>query len=56
MEYVLRFWVCEKCSRANKTAVACDGTAICEQCADVTSVRNLNRRKVSRVGDPQPKA
>jgi hypothetical protein len=47
VEYVLRLWICEKCSRPNKTAVARDGTAICEQCAEVMSVRSLNPRKLS---------
>ena len=60
VEYVLSFWTCEKCQRANRTAVAPDGTATCEQCADLTSVRTLGRRKVSRPGervrDPRPRA
>jgi hypothetical protein len=51
VEYVLRFWICEKCSRANKTAVAPDGTVTCEQCANVMSVGSLKRRKPLRPDD-----
>jgi translation initiation factor 2 beta subunit (eIF-2beta)/eIF-5 len=56
VEYVLRFWTCEKCSRANKTDVARDGTVTCEQCAALANVRNMHRRKVSRVRGPLPQA
>lgn len=51
IQYVLRFWSCEKCTRSNKTVVAIDGTVKCEQCADLTRLRSLNRRKASRLND-----
>jgi hypothetical protein len=51
MEYVLRFWSCEKCDRSNKTVVALDGTVECEQCAALTSLQSLNRRARPRPGD-----
>jgi hypothetical protein len=51
MNYVLRFWTCEKCGRPNKTAVALDGTVKCEQCGDLTRLRHLKgfRRGAGRL-------
>ncbi|MEX0879523.1 MAG: hypothetical protein WEB59_07095 [Thermoanaerobaculia bacterium] len=39
MENALRNWKCRNCGRANKTAVALDGTAKCEFCTYVMSVQ-----------------
>ncbi len=50
MEYVLRFWKCEKCGRSNKTVVALDGTVKCEWCNDLTMLRGSNRRDLARRG------
>jgi hypothetical protein len=48
MQYVLRFWVCEKCGRSNKTTIALDGAVKCEQCADLPRLRSLSRCNASR--------
>src|ERR1700730_2867726 len=50
MEYVLRFWNCEKCGRSNKTVLALDATVKCEQCADLMRLRGSNRRDLARPG------
>jgi hypothetical protein len=39
MDNALRNWKCRNCGRANKTAVALDGTAKCEFCTYVMSVQ-----------------
>jgi len=39
MEDTLRNWKCRNCGRANRTAVALDGTAKCEYCTEKMSVQ-----------------
>jgi hypothetical protein len=40
-ESFLQNWNCANCGRANKTAVALDGFAQCEYCADTARVRTF---------------
>jgi hypothetical protein len=34
-----RTWKCRNCGRSNRTAVASDGTANCEFCAEITRIQ-----------------
>jgi hypothetical protein len=49
IQYVLRFWTCEKCTRKNRTEVTHDGIVKCEQCADFTRLESLDQRRPSRL-------
>ena len=51
MDNALRNWKCRNCGRANKTAVALDGTAKCEFCTYVMSVQPS---RINKGGAVQP--
>jgi len=44
VQYVIRRWNCQACSRHNATEVSLDGTAKCDHCAAVTRIQPSQAR------------